>query len=95
MERPLASQPRVAILREQGVNGHVEMAWAFAQAGFCVVDVHMTDLLSKRVSLEPFVGLAACGAGAGAAVAIGAVMPMVSAAAPSVAASLEEKESIG
>ena len=61
VERPLASQPRVAILREQGVNGHVEMAWAFAQAGFCVVDVHMTDLLSKRVSLEPFVGLAACG----------------------------------
>ena len=46
-------------------------------------------------SSQEMVGLAACGAGAGAAVAIGAVMPMVSAAAPSVAASFEEKESIG
>ncbi|KAL4402836.1 phosphoribosylformylglycinamidine synthase [Malassezia pachydermatis] len=61
IERPLASQPRVAILREQGVNGHVEMAWAFARAGFCAVDVHMTDLLAGRVSLRDFDGLAACG----------------------------------
>ncbi|WFD22153.1 phosphoribosylformylglycinamidine synthase [Malassezia equina] len=61
IERPLASQPRVAILREQGVNGHVEMAWAFARAGFCSVDVHMSDLLSGNVSLQAFVGVAACG----------------------------------
>lgn len=61
IERPLAAQPRVAILREQGVNGHVEMAWAFSRAGFCTVDVHMSDLLSGAVSLQPFVGVAACG----------------------------------
>lgn len=61
IERPLASQPRVAILREEGVNGHVEMAWAFARAGFCAVDVHMSDLLRGKVSLSKFVGLAACG----------------------------------
>ena len=61
IERPLASQPRVAILREQGVNGHIEMAWAFASAGFSTYDVHMTDLLNGHQSLEPFVGLAACG----------------------------------
>ncbi|WFD32081.1 phosphoribosylformylglycinamidine synthase [Malassezia sp. CBS 17886] len=61
IERPLASQPRVAILRDQGVNGQVEMAWAFAQAGFCAVDVHMTDLLAARASLADFAGVAACG----------------------------------
>ncbi|CAL1241265.1 phosphoribosylformylglycinamidine synthase [Candidatus Methylocalor cossyra] len=54
-------RPRVAILREQGVNGHVEMAAAFDQAGFTAVDVHMSDLASGRVRLEGFVGLAACG----------------------------------
>ena len=54
-------RPKVAILREQGVNGHVEMAWAFSEAGFDAVDVHMTDLLSGRLSLADFRGLAACG----------------------------------
>lgn len=55
------SKPRVAILREQGVNGHAEMAFAFMTAGFSAVDVHMTDIISGRVSLSTFVGLAACG----------------------------------
>ncbi|HYE34905.1 phosphoribosylformylglycinamidine synthase [Methylocaldum sp.] len=54
-------RPRVAILREQGVNGHVEMAAAFDRAGFTAVDVHMSDILSGHVSLRDFVGLAACG----------------------------------
>ncbi len=54
-------RPRVAILREQGVNGHFEMAAAFDRAGFEAVDVHMSDLLSGEVSLAPFRGLAACG----------------------------------
>ncbi|RPB27006.1 phosphoribosylformylglycinamidin [Terfezia boudieri ATCC MYA-4762] len=57
----LPSKPRVAILREQGINGHSEMAFAFHAAGFAPVDVHMTDLLSSRVSLSEFTGLAACG----------------------------------
>jgi phosphoribosylformylglycinamidine synthase len=55
------ARPRVAILREQGVNGHVEMAAAFDRAGFAAVDVHMSDLLAGRVSLAEFKGLAACG----------------------------------
>jgi phosphoribosylformylglycinamidine synthase len=55
------SRPRVAILREQGVNGHVEMAAAFDRAGFTAVDVHMSDILSGRISLRDFIGLAACG----------------------------------
>jgi phosphoribosylformylglycinamidine synthase len=54
-------RPRIAILREQGVNGHIEMAAAFHCAGFDAVDVHMSDLLSGRVSLEDFTGLTACG----------------------------------
>ena len=59
---PFASvRPRVAILREQGVNGHVEMAAAFDKAGFTSIDVHMTDIISGRVSLKDFVGLVACG----------------------------------
>jgi phosphoribosylformylglycinamidine synthase len=53
--------PRVAILREQGVNGHVEMAASFDRAGFVAQDVHMSDLISGRVSLDQFKGLAACG----------------------------------
>lgn len=57
----LESRPKVAILREQGVNGHMEMAWSFEQAGFTAVDVHMTDIVSGRVILDDFVGLAACG----------------------------------
>jgi len=54
-------KPKVAILREQGVNGHVEMAWAFREAGFTAIDVHMSDLLSGKVDLSDFRGLAACG----------------------------------
>ena len=55
------SRPSIAILREQGVNGEVEMAAAFTRAGFRAVDVHMTDILSGRVTLRDFRGLAACG----------------------------------
>ncbi len=55
------ARPRIAILREQGVNGQVEMAAAFDRAGFEAVDVHMTDLLAGRVALSGFRGLAACG----------------------------------
>ncbi|MEQ1800589.1 MAG: phosphoribosylformylglycinamidine synthase [Gammaproteobacteria bacterium] len=54
-------RPRVAILREQGVNSQLEMAAAFGLAGFDAVDVHMTDVLSGRRSLREFAGLAACG----------------------------------
>jgi len=54
-------KPRVAILREQGVNGHVEMAAAFDRAGFEAVDVHMSDILKGHRELGDFVGLAACG----------------------------------
>jgi phosphoribosylformylglycinamidine synthase len=54
-------RPAVAILREQGVNGQVEMAAAFHQAGFEAVDVHMSDILAGRVSLDRFRGVAACG----------------------------------
>lgn len=57
----LSYRPKVAILREQGVNGQVEMAWAFTTAGFEAIDVHMTDILSGRTSLRDFRGLAACG----------------------------------
>ncbi len=55
------ARPRVAILREQGVNGHVEMGAAFDRAGFEAVDVHMSDLLAGRAALKDFTGLAACG----------------------------------
>ncbi|MBN2192295.1 MAG: phosphoribosylformylglycinamidine synthase [Polyangiaceae bacterium] len=54
-------RPRVAILREQGVNGQVEMAAAFDRVGFAAIDVHMTDILAGRIDLDDFVGLAACG----------------------------------
>ena len=54
-------RPPIAILREQGVNGEVEMAAAFTRAGFKAIDVHMTDILSGRVSLKDFRGFAACG----------------------------------
>ena len=54
-------RPRIAILREQGVNGQVEMAAAFDRAGFAAVDVHMSDILAGRVDLASFKGLAACG----------------------------------
>ncbi len=55
------TRPKAAILREQGVNGEVEMAAAFHRAGFDAVDVHMSDILSGRVKLKNFKGLAACG----------------------------------
>ncbi|MEE7567565.1 hypothetical protein HH297_14850 [Xanthomonas sp. Kuri4-3] len=55
------ARPRVAILREQGVNGQIEMAHAFERAGFSSHDVHMSDLIEGRVALDQFAGLAACG----------------------------------
>ena len=55
------SRPRVAVLREQGVNSHVEMAYAFTQAGFEACDVHMTDLQTGRAQLADFTGVVACG----------------------------------
>ena len=55
------NKPKIAILREQGINGHVEMAAAFAQAGFSAIDVHMSDILSGRISFSDFHGIAACG----------------------------------
>ncbi|HEY4059892.1 MAG TPA: phosphoribosylformylglycinamidine synthase [Kofleriaceae bacterium] len=58
---PPATRPKVAILREQGVNGQIEMATAFHLAGFDAVDVHMTDLIEGRVDLEAFRGAVACG----------------------------------
>ena len=54
-------RPTIAILREQGVNGHVEMAAAFDRAGFAAIDVHMSDIISGKVTLSDFKGLAACG----------------------------------
>ncbi|QWT45304.1 phosphoribosylformylglycinamidine synthase [Azospira inquinata] len=55
------ARPRVAILREQGVNSHTEMAAAFDRAGFAAVDVHMSDILGGRVDLADFKGAVACG----------------------------------
>lgn len=55
------AKPKIAILREQGVNGQQEMAAAFDRAGFAAIDVHMSDIIAGRVKLEGFVGLAACG----------------------------------
>ncbi len=55
------ARPRMAVLREQGVNGQVEMAAAFDRAGFDSIDVHMSDVISGRVSLKDFNGLVACG----------------------------------
>ena len=54
-------RPRLAVLREQGVNGHVEMAAAFDRAGFECMDVHMSDILQNRIELATFKGLVACG----------------------------------
>ena len=61
LSRTAAARPRVAILREQGINGQTEMAAAFDRAGFDAVDVHMSDILSGRTRLADFQGLAACG----------------------------------
>ena len=55
------NRPKVAIFREQGINGHNEMAFAFDRAGFEAIDVHMTDLLADRIDLNDFSGLVACG----------------------------------
>ena len=55
------AKPQMAILREQGVNSHLEMAAAFNRAGFAAVDVHMSDILEGRLTLEQFKGLVACG----------------------------------
>lgn len=57
----LQTRPKIAILREQGVNGQVEMAAAFDQAGFLAVDVHMSDILAGRDTLKDYKGLVACG----------------------------------
>jgi len=57
----LKNRPPVAILREQGVNGQLEMAAAFDAAGFDAIDVHMSDLLAGRAKLSSFRGLVACG----------------------------------
>ncbi|CAN7406572.1 phosphoribosylformylglycinamidine synthase [Massilia sp. LjRoot122] len=54
-------RPRVAILREQGVNSHIETAWAMHQAGFAAIDVHMSDLIAGRARLDDFHGLIAVG----------------------------------
>ena len=56
-----SAKPRVAIVREQGVNSHVEMGAAFDRAGFTAVDVHMSDLLAGHRTLSEFAGLVACG----------------------------------
>ncbi|MGJ8654642.1 MAG: phosphoribosylformylglycinamidine synthase [Opitutaceae bacterium] len=55
------TQPKMAVFREQGINGQNEMAFAFDRAGFQSIDVHMTDLLAGRVDLKDFAGLVACG----------------------------------
>ena len=55
------TRPKVAILREQGVNSHIEMAYCFTEAGFDAYDVHMTDLQTGRANLKDFVGVVACG----------------------------------
>ncbi|NJO15841.1 MAG: hypothetical protein HC877_08860 [Thioploca sp.] len=55
------TRPKIAILREQGVNGQLEMAAAFDRAGFSCIDVHMSDILTGQVSLTDFQGLADCG----------------------------------
>lgn len=61
MRTATSAKPRVAVLREQGVNSHIEMAEAFRVAGFDAVDVHMTDLQTGRYKLDDFIGMVACG----------------------------------
>ena len=60
MKLPKLAQ-KMAILREQGINGHNEMAFAFDRVGFQSVDIHMTDLIAGRVDLAEYAGLVACG----------------------------------
>ena len=55
------AKPRIAILREQGVNSQVEMAAAFTRAGFSAIDIHMSEILAGNVSLDDYKGLVACG----------------------------------
>ncbi|OOF41347.1 phosphoribosylformylglycinamidine synthase [Rodentibacter rarus] len=55
------AKPKVAVLREQGVNSHVEMAAAFDRAGFAAIDVHMSDLMAGRYNLNDFNAMVACG----------------------------------
>ena len=55
------ARPKVAILREQGVNSHVEMSYAMHLAGFDTYDVHMSDLQAGRARMDMFQGLVACG----------------------------------
>jgi len=55
------TRPRIAILREQGVNGQIEMAAAFDRAAFDAIDVHMSDIIAGRIGLADFKGFAACG----------------------------------
>ena len=57
----LKTRPKIAILREQGVNGQIEMAAAFTKAGFKAIDVHMNDIINGHISLNSFKGLVACG----------------------------------
>jgi phosphoribosylformylglycinamidine synthase len=57
----LTARPKLAILREQGVNSHIEMSYVMHQAGFDTFDVHMTDLQSGRARLDQFIGFVACG----------------------------------
>jgi len=57
----LGHRPRIAILREQGVNGQIEMGAAFHRAGFDAIDVHMSDILSGALTLDNFNALVACG----------------------------------
>jgi phosphoribosylformylglycinamidine synthase len=57
----LTARPKLAVLREQGVNSHVEMSYVMHQAGFDTFDVHMTDLQSGRARLDQFIGFVACG----------------------------------
>ncbi|WP_455202046.1 phosphoribosylformylglycinamidine synthase, partial [Kaarinaea lacus] len=55
------ARPRVAILREQGVNGQIEMAAVFDRAGFAAIDVHMSDVIEQRINLQDMQGIVACG----------------------------------
>ena len=57
----VGTKPKIAVLREQGINGHIEMAAAFSKAGFEAHDVHMSDILSGKITLENYRGLVACG----------------------------------
>jgi len=58
---PILTKPKLAILREQGVNSHIEMSYAMAQSGFDTFDVHMSDLQAGRARLDQFTGFVACG----------------------------------